>query len=142
MKELTPGESNAQFVRRYRPHFAYLLEYHGACFSRRVLPAWALIPNAMQSLRRLVSPSLFQSGALVIKRGRVRARRVTISALASLLALTIPQPAAAAPGDPDLTFHGQGWTTVAIDRETREWSVAQRQRQLEAAEAAFALLYV
>jgi hypothetical protein len=36
---------------------------------------------------------------------------------------------------------GQGWTTVAIDRSTREWSVAQRHRQLEAAEAAFANLY-
>jgi hypothetical protein len=36
---------------------------------------------------------------------------------------------------------GQGWTTVAIDRETREWSIAQRDRQLDAAQAAFDLLY-
>ena len=34
--------------------------------------------------------------------------------LASLLALTFPQLAAAAPGDPDLTFHGQGWTMVPV----------------------------
>jgi hypothetical protein len=37
---------------------------------------------------------------------------------------------------------GQGWTTLAIDRRTRQWSVAQRMRQLEAARAAFELLYV
>ena len=37
---------------------------------------------------------------------------------------------------------GQGWTTVAIDRATRHWSVAQRRRQLDAAEVAFSLLYV
>jgi hypothetical protein len=37
---------------------------------------------------------------------------------------------------------GQGWTTVAIDRTTREWSVAQRRRQLDAAQAASTLLYV
>jgi endonuclease/exonuclease/phosphatase (EEP) superfamily protein YafD len=36
---------------------------------------------------------------------------------------------------------GQGWTTVAIDRATREWAVAQRKRQLEAAEEAYAQLY-
>lgn len=35
----------------------------------------------------------------------------------------------------------EGWTTVAIDRATREWSVAQRTRQAEAAQAAFARLY-
>ncbi len=29
---------------------------------------------------------------------------------------------------------GQGWTTLAIDRATREWAVAQRKRQLEAAD--------
>jgi len=38
--------------------------------------------------------------------------------------------------------HGQGWTTVAIDRATREWAVAQRMRQTEAAEAAHGQLYV
>lgn len=37
---------------------------------------------------------------------------------------------------------GQGWTTVAIDRATREWSVAQRERQGDAAQAAYSLLYV
>jgi hypothetical protein len=36
---------------------------------------------------------------------------------------------------------GGGWTTVAIDRGTREWSVAQRDRQTDAAEAAYTLLY-
>jgi hypothetical protein len=36
---------------------------------------------------------------------------------------------------------GPGWTVVAIDRKTREWSVAQRQRQNDAAEAAYELLY-
>ena len=37
--------------------------------------------------------------------------------------------------------HGQAWTTVAIDRTSREWAVAQRPRQVEAAEAAYRLLY-
>jgi hypothetical protein len=37
---------------------------------------------------------------------------------------------------------GQGWTTVAIDRATRSWAVAQRKRQLDAAEVACSLLYV
>lgn len=37
---------------------------------------------------------------------------------------------------------GQEWTTVAIDRGTREWSVAQRRRQQDAAQAAYAQLYV
>jgi hypothetical protein len=36
---------------------------------------------------------------------------------------------------------GDGWTTVAIDRATREWSVAQRPRQSDAAEAAYGHLY-
>ena len=36
---------------------------------------------------------------------------------------------------------GQGWTTVAIDRATREWSIAQRRRRLHAAEAAYSKLY-
>ena len=35
----------------------------------------------------------------------------------------------------------RGWTTLAIDRSTREWAVAQRVRQLQAAEAAYELLY-
>jgi hypothetical protein len=35
----------------------------------------------------------------------------------------------------------RGWTTVAIDRATREWAIAQRARQLEAAQAAYELLY-
>ncbi len=34
-----------------------------------------------------------------------------------------------------------GWTTLAIDRTTREWAVAQRRRQVEAAEAAYDMLY-
>jgi hypothetical protein len=37
---------------------------------------------------------------------------------------------------------GHGWTTVAIDRPTREWSIAQRRRQLDAAKAAYSELYV
>jgi hypothetical protein len=36
---------------------------------------------------------------------------------------------------------GRGWTTVAIDRESREWSIAQRRSQQEAAKAACGLLY-
>lgn len=36
---------------------------------------------------------------------------------------------------------GHGWTVIAIDRRTREWSVAQRERQNDAAEAAYGLLY-
>jgi hypothetical protein len=36
---------------------------------------------------------------------------------------------------------GEGWTTLAIDRATREWAVAQRTRQMEAAEAAHEQLY-
>jgi hypothetical protein len=36
---------------------------------------------------------------------------------------------------------GRGWTTVAVDRPTREWSVAQRPVQLEAAVAAVGALY-
>lgn len=36
---------------------------------------------------------------------------------------------------------GHGWTTLAIDRKTREWSIAQRRSQLEAAKAACDLLY-
>ena len=29
--------------------------------------------------------------------------------------------------------NGQGWTTIALDRATREWSIAHRRRQLDAA---------
>jgi|SRR5215813_10146288 len=36
---------------------------------------------------------------------------------------------------------GGGWTTVAIDRATREWAVAQRTRQMDAAKAAWGQLY-
>ena len=36
---------------------------------------------------------------------------------------------------------GFGWTVIAIDRKTREWSVAQRIRQNDAAAAAYELLY-
>lgn len=36
---------------------------------------------------------------------------------------------------------GRGWTTVAIDRPTREWSIAQRAGQLQAAKTAYELLY-
>jgi hypothetical protein len=36
---------------------------------------------------------------------------------------------------------GHGWTTLAIDRATREWSIAQRHNQSDAAKAAFGKLY-
>jgi hypothetical protein len=36
---------------------------------------------------------------------------------------------------------GKGWTTLAIDRPTREWAIAQRVRQMDSAEAAHKLLY-
>src|SRR5262245_53335313 len=36
---------------------------------------------------------------------------------------------------------GQGWTTLAIDRPTREWSIAQRRVQSQAAQAAYNNLY-
>jgi hypothetical protein len=36
---------------------------------------------------------------------------------------------------------GHGWTTLAIDRKTRQWSVAQRRSQRESAAAAYRLLY-
>ena len=38
--------------------------------------------------------------------------------------------------------NGQGWTTIALDRATREWSIAQRRRQLYAAMAACEQLYI
>lgn len=37
---------------------------------------------------------------------------------------------------------GHGWTTLAIDRTTREWAIAQRHRQLDAAKAAYGGLYI
>jgi len=36
---------------------------------------------------------------------------------------------------------GAGWTTFAVDRATREWSVAQRDSQLDAASSAVDALY-
>jgi hypothetical protein len=36
---------------------------------------------------------------------------------------------------------GQGWTVLAVDRETRRWVVAQARRQLDAAEDAYTRLY-
>jgi hypothetical protein len=36
---------------------------------------------------------------------------------------------------------GEGWTVLAVDRETRRWAVAQSRRQLDAAEEAFSRLY-
>jgi hypothetical protein len=36
---------------------------------------------------------------------------------------------------------GHGWTTLAIDRTTREWSIAQRHHQSDAAKAAYGNLY-
>ncbi len=36
---------------------------------------------------------------------------------------------------------GSGWTTLALDRATREWSIAQRKTQLEAATAAYEKMY-
>jgi hypothetical protein len=36
---------------------------------------------------------------------------------------------------------GTGWTVLAVDRATRGWAVAQALRQVDAAEAAFTLLY-
>ena len=36
---------------------------------------------------------------------------------------------------------GKGWTVLAIDRQTREWAVAQRPQQRLAVEAAYRALY-
>ncbi len=36
---------------------------------------------------------------------------------------------------------GRGWTTVAVDRNSRAWSVAQRDTQLDAATRAYDALY-
>src|SRR5262245_55561925 len=35
----------------------------------------------------------------------------------------------------------RGWMTLAVDRSTRDWAIARRDRQIEAAMAAFDLLY-
>jgi hypothetical protein len=37
--------------------------------------------------------------------------------------------------------HGGGWTTLALDRATGAWSIAQRDTQLDAATAAHSALY-
>jgi hypothetical protein len=37
--------------------------------------------------------------------------------------------------------HGGGWTALALDRATGEWSIAQRDSQLSAATAAHRALY-
>jgi hypothetical protein len=36
---------------------------------------------------------------------------------------------------------GHGWTTVAVDRATRQWAVAQEARQSDSAHRAYELLY-
>lgn len=36
---------------------------------------------------------------------------------------------------------GAGWTTIAVDRATRQWAVAQRDRQTDAARGAYDALY-
>lgn len=36
---------------------------------------------------------------------------------------------------------GDGWTTIAVDRLTRRWAVAQGTRQIDAASTAYASLY-
>jgi hypothetical protein len=36
---------------------------------------------------------------------------------------------------------GHGWTTLAIDRATREWATAQRRRQVDAATVALGQPY-
>jgi hypothetical protein len=36
---------------------------------------------------------------------------------------------------------GDGWTTVAVDRLTRRWAVAQERRQIDAATSAYEQLY-
>lgn len=36
---------------------------------------------------------------------------------------------------------GNGWTTLAVDRATRDWTVAQARRQMDAAESACNQLY-
>lgn len=36
---------------------------------------------------------------------------------------------------------GGGWTTVAVDRATRQWAVGQESRQADTAQAAYDALY-
>lgn len=36
---------------------------------------------------------------------------------------------------------GEGWTTVAVDRATRRWAVAQHRRQTDTARDAYQRLY-
>ena len=36
---------------------------------------------------------------------------------------------------------GAGWTTIAVDRETRSWAVAQGERQADTARRAYDALY-
>jgi hypothetical protein len=36
---------------------------------------------------------------------------------------------------------GRGWTVVAVDRESRDWVVAQAPRQMAAVEEAYGRLY-
>lgn len=36
---------------------------------------------------------------------------------------------------------GDGWTTMAVDRDTRRWAVAQERRQTDAARTAYEQLY-
>jgi hypothetical protein len=36
---------------------------------------------------------------------------------------------------------GDGWTTLAVDRATRRWAVAQGPRQADTASAAYTSLY-
>lgn len=36
---------------------------------------------------------------------------------------------------------GDGWTTIAVDRSTRRWAVAQDHRQIDAARAAYEQLH-
>ncbi len=37
--------------------------------------------------------------------------------------------------------HGDGWTTIAVDRESRRWAVAQGRRQSDTAREAYEGLY-
>jgi hypothetical protein len=36
---------------------------------------------------------------------------------------------------------GDGWTTIAVDRTTRQWAVAQNVRQTDTAHSAYDALY-
>jgi hypothetical protein len=61
------------------------------------------------------------------------------------------QPTASACLDPARAMHtllihlssedGDGWTTVAVDRRTRRWAIAQERRQRDAASEAYEQLY-